>query len=209
MLEELASDALYRQCEAIRDRTPLVYPKGQTWGKKIDPLADFFQKDDRRLRYDLLPNKRLDGRSFRADAEITKAWRWFNRMDEKIIDAYIRRRWSNDLRSAMLEAGTYNALHEDWLDFFKKRREKFMEKTEAAIRAISAWTTEMTKTGKIPQSHGGVANLLKVLTRTMREQKSGIESIAKMQYAICMQAGIYIVPEFLTDVLVAEELMRE
>ena len=154
----------------------------------------------------MLPQKRLDGRSFRADAEITKAWRWFNRMDEKLIDAYIRRRWSNDLRAAMREAGTYNALHEDWIDFFKKRREKFMDKTETAI---SAWTTEMTKTGKIPQSHGGVANLLKILTKTMKEQRSGIESIAKMQYAICMQAGIYIIPEFLTDVLVAEDLMRE
>ena len=81
-----------------------------------------------------------------------------------------------------------------------------MDKTETAI---SAWTTEMTKTGKIPQSHGGVANLLKILTKTMKEQRSGIESIAKMQYAICMQAGIYIIPEFLTDVLVAEDLMRE
>lgn len=206
MLEELASDALYRQCEAIRDRTPLVYPKGQTWGKKIDPLADFFQPNDRRLRYDRLPQKRMDGRSFRPGSELTKAWHYFNKNDNKIIDRYIHDRWSNDLRSAMREAGTYNALHDDWLEYFKKRRETFMEKTEIAI---SAWTTEMAKTGKMPQSHGGVANLLKVLTRTMKEHGSGIESIAKMQYTVCMQAGIYIVPEFLTDVLVAEELMRE
>ena len=65
---------------------------------------------------------------------------------------------------------------------------------------------ELKIKGKVPQSHGGVANLLKVLTKTMKEQGSGIDSIAKMQYAICVQAGIYIVPEFLTDVLVADEI---
>ena len=205
MLEELAADALYRQCEAIKDRTPLVYPKGQTWGKKIDPLADFFQPNDRRLRYDMLPKKRMDGRSFRPDSELTKAWRWFNRKDEKLIDAYIRARWKNDLRAAMREAGTYEALHEDWLEYFKRRRDGFMEKTNTDI---TARTAELAQRGKMPQSHGGVANLLKVLTRTMKEQGSGIENIAKMQYAVCMQAGIYIIPEFLTDVLVAEELMQ-
>ena len=54
----------------------------------------------------------------------------------------------------------------------------------------------------MPQSHGGVANLLKVLTKTMEKQGADITNIAKMQYAICKQAGIYIPDEFLTDVAV-------
>ena len=81
-----------------------------------------------------------------------------------------------------------------------------MEKTEALIGKTCQ---EMAVRGKIPQSHGGVANLLKVLTKTMKEQGSGIDTIAKMQYAICIQAGIYVIPEFLTDVLVAVEIMSE
>lgn len=80
-----------------------------------------------------------------------------------------------------------------------------MERTDALIASN---TEAMAKKGKVPQSHGGVANLLKVLTKTMKEQGSGIDSIAKMQYTVCMQAGIYIIPEFLTDVLVADEIMK-
>ena len=56
---------------------------------------------------------------------------------------------------------------------------------------------------KMPSSHGGVANLLKTLTKTMTLQGASIQSIAKVQYAICTQAGIYIPNEFLTDVAVA------
>lgn len=67
---------------------------------------------------------------------------------------------------------------------------------------------ELAKRGKSPQSHGGVANLLKVLTKTMHDQGSSIYSIAKVQYAVCMQAGIFIPDEFLTDVLVANEIMQ-
>ena len=58
---------------------------------------------------------------------------------------------------------------------------------------------------KIPHSHGGVANLLKVLTNTMKMQGADIRSIAKVQYAICKQAGIYISDEFIEDVAVAME----
>ena len=53
---------------------------------------------------------------------------------------------------------------------------------------------------KKPNSHGGVANLLKVLTKTMQEQGADIRSIAKMQFAVCKQANIYLPEEFLTDV---------
>ena len=62
---------------------------------------------------------------------------------------------------------------------------------------------------KTPQSHGGVANLLKVLTKTMEKQGSDIASIAKVQYAICIQAGIYIPDEFIRDVAVTLDMPIE
>ena len=66
---------------------------------------------------------------------------------------------------------------------------------------------QMAANGKIrTNSHGGVANLLKVLTKTMHEQGSSIRTIAKVQYAICTQAGIYVPDEFITDVLVVADI---
>lgn len=55
-------------------------------------------------------------------------------------------------------------------------------------------------------THGGVANLLKALTKTMEKQGSDITSIAKVQYAICIQAGIYIPDEFIRDVAVTLDM---
>ena len=51
-------------------------------------------------------------------------------------------------------------------------------------------------------NQGGVANLLKVLTKTMERQGADIRSIAKVQYSICQQAGIMIPEEFIEDVAV-------
>ena len=51
-------------------------------------------------------------------------------------------------------------------------------------------------------THGGIANLLKVLTKTMEKQGADIRSIAKVQYTICRQAGILIPDEFIEDVAV-------
>lgn len=57
--------------------------------------------------------------------------------------------------------------------------------------------------------HGSVASLLKVLTKTMTLQGSDIRNIAKMQYMICTQAGIYIPDEFITDVAVFSDCEEE
>lgn len=73
--------------------------------------------------------------------------------------------------------------------------------------AVQERKSELAKMKKMPQSHGGVANLLKVLTKTMHERGNSITTVAKVQYAICIQAGIYIPDEFLTDVLTAADIM--
>lgn len=205
MLEELCHSELWHACCAVRDRTPLVYPQGRTWGRKVDPWEHFFEGADDRIRWNYLPHKRLDHRSYRSGSELSKSWLWFNEKSDRIVDGYIRCKYGGDIRKAMRECGSYNAMHDDYLAFFDERRKKFMEKTEA----LTAKTVgELAIKGKLPQSHGGVANLLKVLTKTMKEQGSGINTIAKMQYAICIQAGIYVIPDFLTDVLVADEIMK-
>lgn len=74
---------------------------------------------------------------------------------------------------------------------------------------ISIQQKVLTKSGKMPQSHGGVANLLKVLAGTMKQQGSSIKTIALVQFAVCLQAGIYIPDEFLTDVLVGANLAED
>ena len=66
---------------------------------------------------------------------------------------------------------------------------------------------QIVENGKRPNSHGGMANLLKVLTKTMEKQGASIENIAKVQYTVCMQAGIYIPDEFIEDVAVALEVI--
>lgn len=72
---------------------------------------------------------------------------------------------------------------------------------------VSEVKKQILQNGKRPNSHGGVANLLKTLTKTMEKQGASIQSIAKVQYAICMQAGIYIPDEFIEDVALALSIM--
>ena len=205
MLEELCHNELWHACCAIRDRTPLVYPQGRRWGRKVDPWEDFFANANTGIRWNYLPHKRLDHRTYRPGSDLSKSWLWFNEKSDRIIDGYIRCKYGGDIRKAMQECGTYDAMHDDYLAFFAERRKRFMAKTEALTAKTGE---ELAKKGKLPQSHGGVANLLKVLTKTMKEQGSAINTIAKMQYAICIQAGIYVIPEFLTDVLVADDIMN-
>ena len=81
-----------------------------------------------------------------------------------------------------------------------------MEKTQDLV---AKRTDELARMGKRPQSHGGVANLLKVLTKTMHERGTSIHTIARVQYTVCMQTGIYIPDEFLTDILVAADMEQD
>jgi hypothetical protein len=84
-----------------------------------------------------------------------------------------------------------------WDNWFEGRRKTFLENMNKEIIKMTG------NPAKTPSSHGGVANLLKVLTKTMLQRGASLDTIAKTQYAICTQAGIYIPSEFLTDVSVA------
>lgn len=218
MLEELCSSQLREQAQNIIDRTPLVKlkpkikiglnPEGTKFVDKNlhDPWEGWliYPRFYSGIDLSLLP--RVDGRSSiwrTRNNPKRRAWQWFNANDQRIIDGFIRLRFDGDLRKGMIECGNEAALHQSWLDFFNERRKAFMAKEQALA---TAQAEILKKRGRPPSSHGGVANLLKVLTKTMQESGASILSIAKMQYSVCMQAGIMLPDEFLTDVLVADQI---
>ena len=107
-----------------------------------------------------------------------------------------------------MRSGTFSALFDGFLEDFSERRMKFLNEMEQLIASAKQSALSRNRSKGTPQSHGGVANLLKILTQTMKAQGSSIRTIAKVQYAICLQAGILIPDEFITDVLVASNIEK-
>ena len=100
---------------------------------------------------------------------------------EELIQRYIE--WFAEKRKEMrkgMESG------------IKKEIERIVKKDETCVNVYK----------NVRGNQGGVANLLKVLTKTMERQGADIRSIAKVQYSICQQAGIMIPEEFIEDVAV-------
>ena len=205
MLEELIRHAVYDGCNAVYRDAPKIRLKNPKKPYLPDPLEGFYYNATINTRFDLLP--RVDGRSgiWKKSSLMRKAWLYFNDNADKIFAGYVRDRFNGDLRSGMIRMGSFNTLLDDYMAFFAERRKTHLEKEQ---RELATTTGTSVSHRKIPQSHGGVANLLKVLTKTMVEQGSTIQTIAKVQYAVCIQAGIALPNEFLTDVLVAEEIIN-
>lgn len=91
----------------------------------------------------------------------------------------------------------------EFLEWFQDARKELRHKM-GDTSVVEVVTNEIIKSAR-PKgtiSHGGIANLLKVLTKTMEQQGADIRNIAKMQYGICRQAGILIPNEFIEDVAV-------
>ena len=202
MLEELCRDSFYRACYEKKHSEGLVYLKGRPKPAKM--LDNFKIDHSPHYNFQFLPVELFCGRGKRRNSLQRMAWVWFNEHAKQIRNAYIEKEYGGDIGLAMMFTGSFDALFNEFLEYFDARRKAFMEKTQ---NSMTVNKMGLAKQGKTPQSHGGVANLLKVLTKTMHEQGSDIYSIAKVQYAVCMQAGIYIPDEFLTDVLVAQEIM--
>lgn len=133
-----------------------------------------------------------------------KAWRYFSTGEQgkKLFIKFVQISYGSP-GDAIRETMSFKALFTEFKIFFNERKEQFMEEIQEKNKSLVQPKKLTTR------SHGGVANLLKVLTKTMTEQGSSIRSIAKVQYAVCMQAGIYIPEEFITDVLVAEAIINE
>lgn len=203
MLQELCRGSFYNVCNEIvtKDRIRLISDKSPR------QFTDFFTGGRFSYNWKVIPlNEFGRGRGGIQRKNKYEAWAYFNDVADKLREHYLRVRWGRDLKKAMTESGTFEKLFEDFYNYFEGRKARFMEQTEKLMDAQAA---ALAAKGKRPQSHGGVANLLKVLTKTMHDQGSSIYTIAKTQYVICMQAGIYLPDEFLTDVLVAHEMIEE
>lgn len=129
-----------------------------------------------------------------------KCERYFEDNSEKIILNFLHDTYGN-IETAVLKTDSFMELAEEFQNWFDERRMRFMSQTDTDIQKRK----EACGASK-PQSHGGVANLLKVLTKTMEKQGADIANIAKVQYAVCVQAGIYIPDEFVRDVAVALDM---
>lgn len=119
---------------------------------------------------------------------------------ENFADCFIKDVFGN-VQAAYMRTETKDELAGAFLQWFDTKREEMRRKMTTEIQAIDKQTDVLKLSGK-QITHGGIANLLKVLTRTMKKQGADIRSIAKVQYAICKQAGILIPDEFIEDVAV-------
>lgn len=204
MLEQFCREAIYSRCkEHIPPKTQqLVYLKGHKPPQETKrKFADFLEWSDQYTVYQNGIAKRLIKEPSRSPLRLAVGL--FSREGAYLCDHMINEFFHNDWEEAMEHYGTFNNLFTGFTDYFAKRKETFMEQTKELIKDQ---TGVLPKILKSPHSHGGVANLLKVLTKTMHEQGSSIRTIARVQYAICTQAGIYVPEEFITDVLVAADI---
>lgn len=133
----------------------------------------------------------------RQDGLDSKCEQWFFRNCTDMIYGMFNCYGWEDIEQAIKNTENYKDLCTRWDEWFKRRRESYMAKMNNEIMKMSGLPA------KIASSHGGVANLLRTLTKTMMQRGASTDTIAKVQYAVCTQAGIYIPNEFLTDVAVA------
>lgn len=201
MLEQLCKGALWDACYKVADTYPLVTLKG--YPRKVSPFESFLGHGYV-YEWNAIPLAKLSRQKPGSTSRM--AWMWFDQNSEAICNAYFEKRFEGNVERAMIYCGTFENLFSDFKAYFEERKNALMEKTEKALQTRKA---ELASKGKMPQSHGGVANLLKVLTKTMQGQGSSIQTIAKVQYAVCMQAGIFIPDEFLIDVQTAVDIMED
>lgn len=145
-------------------------------------------------------HRRRDGYKFLLTE---KCRMYFEENSKSIAEKYIQMRWGT-AENAVEHTNSFLGLCADFAKWFNERRDGFLKEMDAAIAEIKKF-----QMSEKPQSHGGVANLLKVLTKTMEKQGADITNIAKVQYAICIQAGIYIPDEFVQDVAVAMNILED
>ena len=199
MIEHYCRSDAWKKCKQITGDAPIVRLRS-------DPIEAWEYEGfyDGTSAYGIIWNfetKRARNETFR------KAVGLFARNGEQICQGYINERFGGDWRKAILHHKNFDDLFIGFEEYFGEKRIRFMKKTTDIIRQMrpDIKNIKQIKTN----SHGGVANLLKVLTRTMNEQGASIQSIAKMQFGVCCQAGIYLPDEFITDVMVAADINPE
>ena len=200
MVERVCENALKRLCRQVVERhnPPLVRLKGDKTDIPTNPFKDFVNGEFGWF------DTYLVGMSKPRAMCHDKCVAFFNKKSSFLCLIFLTQKYDGDLESAMTQTGKFEVLYQEFLNWFDDKRRDFQMEFN-----VSEAKKQMLENGKRPNSHGGVANLLKTLTKTMEKQGASIQSIAKVQYTVCMQAGIYIPDEFIEDVAVALEIMEE
>lgn len=203
MLEEQCRTVFKTACEEAIERMEeqrLAIPRWK--GRPKNEFAEFLSWDSGFHVWDGWLVKKV--MNTRVGHPMRMAFNYFVH-SERLRDAYIRKKYGT-IENAMRQTGSFEKLFDTFKEDFAERRNRFLMETEMTLDIKRG---ELKRQGKMPHSHGGVANLLKVLTDTMKAQGSSIRTIAKVQYSVCMQAGILIPDEFITDVLVSANMEDE
>lgn len=200
MVERVCENALKCLCRQVAEshNPPLVRLKGDKAYIPANPFKNFVNGEFG--WFDIY----LVGMSKPRAMCHDKCVAFFDKNAEKICTEFIGEEYHGDVEYAMFKTMDFMALYQKFLDWFADKRREFQMQFD-----VSEAKKQMLENGKRPNSHGGVANLLKTLTKTMEKQGASIQTIAKVQYTICMQAGIYIPDEFIEDVAVALSVMDE
>lgn len=200
MVERVCENALKRLCRQVVERhnPPLVRLKGDKKNISANPFKDFVNGEFGWF------DTYLIGMSRRRAMCHDKCVAFFDKNAWQICTAFMREEYHGDVEYAMFKTMDFMVLFQKFLNWFSDKRREFQMQFN-----VSEAKKQMLENGKRPNSHGGVANLLKTLTKTMEKQGASIQSIAKVQYTICMQAGIYIPDEFIEDVAVALSVMED
>lgn len=200
MVERVCENALERLCRPIVEshNPPIVRLKGDTTEYPPNPYKNFVNGEFGWF------DTYLFGMSRRRAMCHDKCVAFFNQKSSFLCLIFLTQKYDGDLESAMTQTGKFEVLYQEFLNWFDDKRREFQMQFN-----VSEAKKQMLENGKRPNSHGGVANLLKTLTKTMEKQGASIQSIAKVQYTICMQAGIYIPDEFIDDVAIALSIMDD
>lgn len=198
MLERVCENSLKRLCRPIVEahNPPKVRLKGDTKEYPPNPYKDFVNGEFGWF------DTYIFGMSKRRKMCHDKCAAFFNRKSSFLCLIFLTQKYDGDIEQAMSITGNFTTLYQQFLEWFDEKRRDFQMEFN-----VSEAKKQMLKNGKRPNSHGGVANLLKTLTKTMEKQGASIQSIAKVQYTVCMQAGIYIPDEFIEDAAVALSIM--
>lgn len=200
MIERVCENTLKRLCRQVVERhnPPLVRLKGDKKNISTNPFNDFVNSEFGWF------DTYLFGMSRRRAMCHDKCVAFFDKNAWQICTAFMREEYHGDVEYAMFKTMDFMVLFQKFLNWFSDKRREFQMQFN-----VSEAKKQMLENGKRPNSHGGVANLLKTLTKTMEKQGASIQSIAKVQYTVCMQAGIYIPDEFIEDVAIALSVMDE
>lgn len=198
MVERVCENALKSFCRQVVEshNPPNVRLKDDTAEYPPNPYKNFVNSEFGWF------DTYIFGMSKRRNMCHDKCVAFFNKNAEIISKIFIKEKYHGDIEFAMFKSGDFTTLYQQFLNWFDEKRREFQMDFN-----VPEAKKQMLENGKCPNSHGGVVNLLKTLTKTMEKQGASIQSIAKVQYTVCMQAGIYIPDEFIEDVAVALSIM--